>query len=146
MNFGIYFARCFRHLIPKSFTLGVCKLLSRNPLFWYAVIDPMYVPIRENYYECDVRPWFEKHRLENVLRTDSTFGPYAYGRWMKGEGFLRFIAVPQSFSMTRNRALRARGFCATSSAEGASARRGTQRSSAGRGCRNSGRSTGPATT
>ena len=92
MNFGIYFARCFRHIIPKKLTLAVCKLLSRNPVFWYTIIDPMYVPIRENYYEREVREWFTRHGLENVVRTDSTYGPYAYGRWMKGEGFLRFMA------------------------------------------------------
>ncbi|MEW6753624.1 MAG: class I SAM-dependent methyltransferase [Candidatus Latescibacterota bacterium] len=92
MNFAIYLARCFRHLIPRGLTLGVCKLLSSNPLLWYAVLDPMYVPIRRNYYEREVRPWFARAGLANVVRTDSTFGPYAYGRWIKGEGFLRFLA------------------------------------------------------
>ena len=92
MNFAIYSARLFRHIVPKKAALAICKLLSKDPVFWYAVLDPMYVPIRENYYEREIRELFDRFSLENVVRLDSHWGPYAYGRWMRGEGYLRYAA------------------------------------------------------
>ena len=92
MNFAIYSARLLRWAIPQRLTLGICKLLSKSPVTWYAVMDCMYVPIRRNYYEREIRAWFEEVGLLNVRRLDSTWGPYRYGRWMKGEGYLKFAA------------------------------------------------------
>jgi len=92
MNFAIYSARLFRKLIPPRWTMALCKLLSRDPVFWYAVMDCMYVPIRCNYYEREIRAWFEQAGLTDLKRLDSTWGAYGYGRWMKGEGYLKFMA------------------------------------------------------
>lgn len=92
MNFAIYFARLFRHIIPQGLTLWLCQLFSKNPVTWYAVMDCMYVPIRENYYAREIRAWLKKAGLEHIIRTDSTWGAYNYGRWMKGEGYLKFTA------------------------------------------------------
>lgn len=93
MNFGIYSSRLFRKIIPESWTFALCRLLSRDPVFWYAVMDCMYVPIRENYYERDILAWHDRAGLTDVRRLDSTWGPYGMGRWMAGEGYLKFIAV-----------------------------------------------------
>jgi ubiquinone/menaquinone biosynthesis C-methylase UbiE len=92
MNFAIYSARMFRNVIPRAATLAVCKAVSSDPVFWYAVMDCMYVPIRENYYESDIVSWFREERLADVKRLDSTWGAYGYSRWMKGEGYLKFVA------------------------------------------------------
>jgi len=92
MNAAIYAARLFRGMIPIGATLAVLRLLSGNPVVWYAVIDCMYVPIRGNYHESEIRGWLDGDRMENIKRLDSAWGAYAYGRWMKGEGYLKFIA------------------------------------------------------
>jgi ubiquinone/menaquinone biosynthesis C-methylase UbiE len=96
MNFAIYFARKFRHIIPLNVTFKLCKLISSNPVTWYAVLDCMYVPIRENYYEHEIKEWFEKAGLEDIIRMDSSWGPYAYGPLIKGEGYLKFMAIKPS--------------------------------------------------
>ena len=92
LNFAIYFARIFRNVIPQNIALYICKWFSNNPVNWYAIMDCMYVPIRENYYEHEIKSWLEEALLENIQRMDSLWGPYAYGRWMKGEGYIKFIA------------------------------------------------------
>lgn len=91
MNFAIYSSRLFRKIIPQSVTLKLCKLISRDPVVWYAVMDCMYVPIRLNYYGHEIKIWFENAGLVNLRRLDSTWGPYNYGRWMKGEGYIKFL-------------------------------------------------------
>jgi ubiquinone/menaquinone biosynthesis C-methylase UbiE len=96
MNFGIYSARLFRRWIPRQVTLALCKLFSRNPVLWYAIMDCMYVPIRKNYHEYEILQWFEELGLKNIQRLDSLWGPYRYGRWMRGEGYLKFIAAKPS--------------------------------------------------
>lgn len=92
MNFAIYTARAFRRIVPQRLTWRLCKLLSSNPVTWYAVMDCMYVPIRKNYFADEIRNWFEREGLEHIERLDSTWGPYGRGRWMKGEGYLKFLA------------------------------------------------------
>jgi Methylase involved in ubiquinone/menaquinone biosynthesis len=92
MNFAIYTARIFRHLIPFQLTFSLCKFLSKDTVIWYAILDPMYVPIRKNYYEYEIREWLERAGLQNMIRMDSTWGPYSYGRWLKGDGYLKFMA------------------------------------------------------
>ncbi|MBF0192608.1 MAG: methyltransferase domain-containing protein [Magnetococcales bacterium] len=92
MNLAIYSARLFRHVIPESWTWAICKRLSRNPVTWYAIMDCMYVPIRENYRDSDIRAWFAAFGYPDVQRLDSTWGPYGMSRWMKGEGYLKFLA------------------------------------------------------
>ncbi len=96
MNFAIYSARLFRRLIPLKWTFYLCKLISKNPVVWYSILDCMYVPIRENYYEHEIRRWFEDYNFDNIIRMDSAWGPYAYGRWMKGDGYIKFIADKRS--------------------------------------------------
>jgi hypothetical protein len=54
-------------------------------------MDCMYVPIRKNYYEREIRKWFEDAFLLDIKRLDSAWGPYAYGRWMRGEGYIKFM-------------------------------------------------------
>lgn len=93
MNLAIYTARLFRHIAPKRLVLALCQAASRNPVTWYAVMDCMYVPIRENYYENEIRTWFQQAGLSDIHRLDSSWGPYGYGRWMKGEGYLKFLAI-----------------------------------------------------
>jgi SAM-dependent methyltransferase len=92
MNFAIYAARLFRRLIPYALTFKLCKMFSSNPVTLYAVMDCMYVPIRKNYYAEDILAWHSRQNLEDVVRLDSSWGPYAYGRWMRGEGYLKFMA------------------------------------------------------
>ncbi|MFH1023636.1 MAG: hypothetical protein V1809_09635 [Planctomycetota bacterium] len=92
MNFAIYSARLFRHVIPLRLTFALCRVFSRNPVVWYAVLDCMYVPIRENYHDSDIRKWFEAAQMTDVRRLDSTWGPYGHGRWMRGDGYLKFTA------------------------------------------------------
>jgi len=92
MNFAIYTARLFRFIIPQRLTLSVLKKIIADPVIWYAVIDPMYVPIRKNYHEAEIRNWFESAYLINIKRLDSNWGPYTKGKWMKGEGYIKFIA------------------------------------------------------
>lgn len=95
MNFAIYSARLFRHIIPQSLTLKTMRLLSSDPVAWYAVMDCMYVPIRENYYESDILTWLKNAKMESIKRLDSCWGAYGYGRWMRGEGYIKFIARKQ---------------------------------------------------
>jgi len=92
MNLAIYTSRLFRKIIPASFTFWLLKKLTSNPVTWYAIMDCMYVPIRENYYEYEVREWFEKGGFEDIVRMDSSWGPYGHGGWMKGEGYIKFKA------------------------------------------------------
>ncbi|MBF0436139.1 MAG: class I SAM-dependent methyltransferase [Magnetococcales bacterium] len=92
MNFAIYAARLFRHIIPQALTLALVKRVSSDPVFWYAVMDCMYVPIRENYYEADILQWLREASLVNIQRLDSNWGAYGMGRWMKGEGYIKFLA------------------------------------------------------
>lgn len=92
MNFAIYTARCFRKIIPKKITFALCRLLDSNPVTLYAIMDCMYVPIRKSYYEHEFRTWLKSASLENIQRQDSSWGPYSKGRWMKGEGYLKFVA------------------------------------------------------
>jgi len=92
MNFAIYSARLFRKVIPLRLTLAALKLVTSNPVNWYAVIDCMYVPIRENYREREIRAWLADAGLQDIARLDSAWGAYGYGRWMKGEGYLKFMA------------------------------------------------------
>lgn len=93
MNLAIYAARLFRGILPRALTFALCRLFSRNPVTWYAVMDCMYVPIRKNYRAEEVRAWFERAGMRDVVRLDSAWGPYRYGRWMKGEGYLKFLAT-----------------------------------------------------
>lgn len=92
MNIAIYMARLLGKIISKKVTFTLCKLLTGNPVTWYAVTDCMYVPIRKTYHEEEIRGWFEGVSLANIKRLDSNWGPYSYGRWMKGEGYIKFIA------------------------------------------------------
>jgi len=92
MNVAIYTARLFRFLIPRRLMFRACRLLSHNPVTWYAVMDCMYVPIRKNYRAVEIRRWFEQAGLVDIQRMDSTWGPYAKGRWMRGEGYIKFLA------------------------------------------------------
>ncbi|MBI4665140.1 MAG: methyltransferase domain-containing protein [Nitrospinae bacterium] len=92
MNFAIYASRIFKDIIPMGLTFKILKALSDNPVTWYAVLDCMYVPIRENYYAWEIKKWFEQAGLSDITRMDSTWGPYAYGPWMKGEGYVKFLA------------------------------------------------------
>jgi len=92
MNFALYTARLFRGVIPQNLTFNLMKAITSNPSTLYAVMDCMYVPIRENYYEYEIKEWLTNAGLTGVTRMDSTWGPYAYGRWMKGEGYIKFIA------------------------------------------------------
>jgi ubiquinone/menaquinone biosynthesis C-methylase UbiE len=91
MNFAIYSARVLRRIIPQSLTLRIVKLLSSDPVTCYAVMDCMYVPIRNNYHESDIRKWLENAKMEGIRRINSTWGPYGYGNWMRGEGYIKFI-------------------------------------------------------
>jgi len=93
MNFAIYSARMFRNIIPQGFTLGLMKIVTSDPVMLYAVMDCMYVPIRKNYYACEIREWFDNSVFTDIMRMDSVWGPYAYGRWMKGEGYIKFRAT-----------------------------------------------------
>lgn len=92
MNIAIYMARLLAKIVSKRVTLLLCKLLVSNPVIWYAIMDCMYVPIRKTYHEKEIRGWLEVASLEKIKRLDSNWGPYSYGRWMKGEGFIKFIA------------------------------------------------------
>ncbi len=92
MNFAIYFVRMFRKVIPQKVSFSLCRLISNNPVNWYAIMDCMYVPLRKNYYEFEIRKWLENVNLKNITRLDSIWGPYRYGKWMKGDGYLKFIA------------------------------------------------------
>jgi ubiquinone/menaquinone biosynthesis C-methylase UbiE len=92
MNFAIYSARFFRHIIPQRFTFWACKRLSKNPVIWYAIMDCMYVPIRKNYYASEIHGWLTAAGLTDIVRLDSSWGPYGMGTWMKGEGYIKFIA------------------------------------------------------
>lgn len=91
MNFAIYSSRIFRYIVPRRLTFTLCKLFSKNPVTWYAIMDCMYVPIRKNYYEREIHKWFEGEFLLDIKRLDSGWGPYAYGRWMRGEGYIKFM-------------------------------------------------------
>jgi SAM-dependent methyltransferase len=92
MNFAIYSARLFRKIMPMKYTLALLRVASKNPVTWYAVLDCMYVPIRRNYRALEIRSWLEKAGLVNIVRMDSAWGAYKHGRWMKGEGYLKFMA------------------------------------------------------
>jgi ubiquinone/menaquinone biosynthesis C-methylase UbiE len=92
MNWAIYASRLFRHVIPQSFTFHLVRAFTSSPSALYAVMDCMYVPIRENYYASEIEKWFTDAGLADIVRMDSTWGPYAYGRWMKGEGYIKFKA------------------------------------------------------
>jgi SAM-dependent methyltransferase len=93
MNWAIYFSRWFRKIIPMTWTFEIAKRISDDPVFLYSILDCMYVPIRENYYADEIRAWFEEEKLTQITRLDSTWGPYAYGPWMKGEGYIKFVGV-----------------------------------------------------
>lgn len=95
MNFAIYSARLFRNIIPQTWTLALMRRLSSNPVTWYAVMDCMYVPIRENYYDSEIRQWLQEAGLVAIRRLDSHWGAYSMGRWMKGEGYIKFLAEKQ---------------------------------------------------
>ncbi|MBF0613913.1 MAG: methyltransferase domain-containing protein [Magnetococcales bacterium] len=92
MNLAIYTSRLFRHLIPEAVTWKLCHLISNNPVTWYAIMDCMYVPIRANYRDHEIRAWFDALGYRDVIRLDSTWGAYGMGRWMNGEGYLKFLA------------------------------------------------------
>lgn len=92
MNFAIYTARLFRKVVPQSWTFALCKVLSKDPVFWYAIMDCMYVPIRENYYASEISTWHDQAGLVEYQRLDSSWGPYGMGRWMAGDGYIKFLA------------------------------------------------------
>lgn len=98
LNLAIYTARAFRRLIPIQLTFKLCKLLSKNPVTWYAILDCMYVPIRKHYPETEIRRWLELANLTNIIRLDSNWGPYRYGPLIKGEGYLKFMAEKPGIS------------------------------------------------
>jgi len=91
MGVTIGTARLFRHIIPINFIKFIIKLVTRDPLFVLSVIDPMYVPIRETYREPDVMNWFFQSDFAEIKRTPFVLGPYKFGRWMRGEGFIKVI-------------------------------------------------------
>jgi len=100
LNAAISFARVFRHLIPKPFTARLCRWLIRDRMLWYAVIDAMYVPVRHTYSKAAILQWFSDAGMTNVVRVPMKWGPYALGRWMSGEGYLKYMATKPKSART----------------------------------------------
>lgn len=79
-------------IIPFRWTEAIVRRLSTNPMFWYSVLDTIYVPIRRSFAAAEVRAWADAAGLVEYQRTESRFGFARYPRVIKGEGTIMVLA------------------------------------------------------
>lgn len=103
LNVGIYAARPFRHIVPRTVADRVLSVLTNDPVKKYVFLDPFYVPIREIYRPRDLEDWAARTGLEGLRRLkhqyhyrgiDRLLKDYnSFGAWFRGEGYLTYIAT-----------------------------------------------------
>ncbi len=101
LNFSIYLARAFRHLIPRSLAERALHLVTSDPVKMYVFLDPFYVPIRKVYRTRDVDAWATRAGVEGLRRLEHHYNyrgidrllkDYnSFGRWFRGDGYLTYI-------------------------------------------------------
>jgi ubiquinone/menaquinone biosynthesis C-methylase UbiE len=106
LNFCIYSARPFRHIVPRQLLERVLRSVTRDPVKIYLFLDPFYVPIREVYRKSDVYEWASKAGVErlkqlehkyNYTGIDRLLKDYnSFGTWLKGTGYLTFLGFKHS--------------------------------------------------
>jgi ubiquinone/menaquinone biosynthesis C-methylase UbiE len=105
LNFCIYSARLFQHVIPRPLVERILRLVTSDPIKIYVFLDPLYVPIREVYRKRDIHDWAARAGVErlkllehryNYKGIDRLLKDYnSFGSWLKGAGYLTFLGFKQ---------------------------------------------------
>jgi ubiquinone/menaquinone biosynthesis C-methylase UbiE len=103
LNLGIYSARYFNRLLPRTTATKILALFTKDPIKHYVFLDPMYVPIREKYRPSQIEYWARAANLDGLRRVPFIAGYNGFWDrvlkdysslppWFRGHGYLMYVA------------------------------------------------------